>query len=193
MPIHSVAAPGARPRSFLRTRWRLALDNLPLIVLALAVGAAGLAVLSGHWQVRPVDSGSMRPTVQPGDALVTERRPISDLRVGDVIVFHAPNDREQLIAHRVTDLRPVPGGLLISTKGDANSAADLWNPFLLHGPYIYRAQFSLPLVGYVGIAVHSHTAQLLLFSGGGVLALLALIGMFIPNRKQPAEAGEAVA
>ena len=97
------------------------------------------------------------------------------------------------IAHRVTDLRPVPGGLLISTKGDANSAADLWNPFLLHGPYIYRAQFSLPLVGYVGIAVHSHTAQLLLFSGGGVLALLALIGMFIPNRKQPAEAGEAVA
>lgn len=176
-----MAAPWARPRTIFRpTRWS-SVSNLPVLVFALLVAAASFAVLSGAWQVRPVVSGSMRPALEPGGVVLVEREPISDLRPGDVIVFRAPNDSGQLVVHRVTWVEEVPGGALISTRGDANLADDLWSPFRLSGPYVYRERFTVPLIGYVGILIHTRAAQLLFFLLGGLVALSAVVILLIPD------------
>jgi len=177
-----VAAPGARPRVVFRAGWRPAVSSVAVLVLAVAISAASLSVLSGAWQVWPIVSGSMRPTLQPGGLAVVEREPIAGLRAGDVIVFRAPNGTGQLVVHRVTAVVQVSGGALVSTRGDANGAADLWSPFHLSGPYVYRERFSLPLIGYPGILIHTRLAQLLFLMLGGLLGLSALIILALPDR-----------
>jgi signal peptidase len=84
-----------------------------------------LGILSGlvvwhteGWQVLSVQSGSMAPHIQTGDALLVRPVAEDDLRVGDVVSFYQP-DGAAIVTHRVTG---VEGAVI--TKGDANPAPD---------------------------------------------------------------------
>ena len=82
-------------------------EALPLLVMLLLLGAAR-DTLTNHYQV---PSGSMQPTLQPGDRVAVDMRayglrlPFTDVRLldtgrpqrGDVVVFDSPADGTRLI------------------------------------------------------------------------------------------------
>jgi signal peptidase len=152
-----------------RARRRLG-NALVAAVLGLSALAA-VAVLGGHYQVRPVLSGSMEPLLPVGGVVVTERVPISSLRVGDVVVFHRPDRPAELVVHRIVALTPGVAGPIVRTKGDANGTPDPWR-VTLRGTTAYRESFSVPVVGYVAVWVHGPAGRLAFL----ILGLLLLVG-----------------
>jgi signal peptidase len=63
----------------------------------------------------------MNPILKPGDGLRVLPCGDGEIRVGDVIVIHAP-DREEYVVHRVVSV-DTQG---IRTRGDNNSSMDPW-------------------------------------------------------------------
>jgi signal peptidase I len=116
-------------------------------LLILATGALGVFIHTGHGAVTPVLTGSMRPGIQPGDAVVTQRVAVKSLHVGDIIVFTPPGATLARV-HRIKSLEIVKAGIAVITKGDANNAVDPWGQIVLKGTS-YRVQFTIPKVGYL--------------------------------------------
>ena len=73
-------------------------------------------------------SGSMLPTIQIKDIVVTKKIPESRLEVGDIITFISPDPRWGGISvtHRIIDIYydEATGTHTYKTKGDANNIAD---------------------------------------------------------------------
>ena len=66
-----------------------------------------------------------------------------------------------LVTHRVTKMEPAEGGgVLFTTKGDANAAADPWH-FKLLDDQQPVVQFSVPKAGYVFIALADRNTRML--------------------------------
>jgi len=174
--------------------WRRLGSAVMTAVLGLAALAAA-AVVSGHYQVRPVLSGSMVPLLPVGGVVVTERVPMSSVRVGDVVVFHRPDRPAELVVHRIVALTPGAGGPVVRTKGDANGGADPWR-VTLRGTTAYRAAFAVPVVGYVAVWVHGPAGRetflvlgLLLLVGAAVGGLLQVMRLAGPLSHQRAPKG----
>lgn len=123
------------------TRRRLV--DLMLLVVGVAVLAAGIGFRVADFHVRTVVSGSMRPTVSPGDLAITQGVPTGSLRVGDVIVFTPPTEARPVL-HRITSRQ----GDVVTTKGDANGVADPWQ-VTLQGATGYRLVFVVPYLGWL--------------------------------------------
>jgi signal peptidase I len=118
-------------------------------VLALAVAVLATVMLAprlGLFQVETVLSGSMEPLFRPGDLLVVVPEPLTDVRAGQVLSFHAPTPDHRVETHRV--VRVIHPGLrpLIVTKGDANSAPDPWHA-RLYGTTAWRMVAVVPHAG----------------------------------------------
>lgn len=73
----------------------------------------------------PVLTGSMRPSFAPGDLLITAPKAVADLQAGQVAVFTPPGETTPY-AHRITAIAGTPEHPVLTTKGDANPAADKW-------------------------------------------------------------------
>jgi len=73
-------------------------------------------------QLLSVQSGSMAPYLQKGDALVV--RPVAklDIKVGEVVSYRSPVDERLIITHRVQAYDPHIGRVI--TKGDNAAFAD---------------------------------------------------------------------
>lgn len=115
--------------------------------LLLAAGATVLATGIGFrvadLHVQTVLSGSMRPTVSPGDLAITQGVPVDSLRVGDVIAFTPPNE-SRTVLHRIVTLQDG----VITTRGDANNVGDPWRATLA-GTAAYRLAFVVPFLGWL--------------------------------------------
>jgi signal peptidase I len=154
-------------------RIRIVIAYVLLLVVLGAAGIAAVALVRGTWMVTPVLSGSMRPGLSVGGVVISQRVPVASLHVRDVIVFRDPFKPSEQIVHRILRITKGPGGKLrFNTQGDANSIRDPWT-LTIEGDYIYRARWSVPLVGYVAIAYQNHRA-FFLFGSGIVLILIAL-------------------
>ena len=88
-------------------------------------------VTTDAWITQPVCTGSMEPTIGCEDLLVVYRPGLTDLDVGDVIIFQRPGPRcEGVVAgsfllHRITRVVSSPtDGLAFETQGDANPLLD---------------------------------------------------------------------
>ena len=116
---------------------------------ALIVGAGvlvlgmGVAIRVADLRFQTVLSGSMRPTLSPGDVAITQGVPMGSVHVGDVIVFVPPTESHPVI-HRITSLHDG----VITTKGDANSVADPWHVTLV-GSTAYRLVAVVPFLGWL--------------------------------------------
>lgn len=89
----------------------------------LAVFVAG--ILYAGVGVSAVKTGSMRPTIDPGDLVITVNKDIVEPKVGSIIVATPPVAGQKLpaIAHRVIEIRPDGS---YKTKGDYNPEPDTW-------------------------------------------------------------------
>ena len=76
-----------------------------------------------------VSTGSMEPTIPVGSLIMTERTDIDDVEINDVVSFYSKETYMQgrIITHRVVakDVGS-DGRVYLTTRGDANSAADIY-------------------------------------------------------------------
>jgi signal peptidase len=108
-----------------------------LLVAGLSVLVLGLGARMADLRFQTVLSGSMRPTISPGDVAVTQPVSVADLRTGDVIAFVPPGSTRPVL-HRITS---VTNGV-ITTRGDANPVDDPWH-------VVYRLVAVVPLLGWL--------------------------------------------
>jgi signal peptidase I len=147
-PAASEPAPTDEPRRS-RTVARAVAGVGMWLVLGLAVLVLATVTLGprlGLFQVETVLSGSMEPRFEPGDLLVVVPEPLSQVRAGQVLSFHAPTPGHQVETHRVVRvIHPGPHPTIV-TKGDANSAPDPWRA-RLHGTTAWRMVGVVPHAG----------------------------------------------
>ena len=162
-------------------RVRTVIAYVLLLAVLAAAGIAAFALVQGTWMVTPVLSGSMRPGLSVGGVVVSQRVPVDSLHVRDVIIFRNPYKPSEQIVHRIVRITKGPGGKLVfNTQGDANKVRDLWT-LSIQGEYIYRARWSVPLIGYVAIAYQNHRPFFLL--GAGIVLLLIAIFTVLETRQ----------
>ena len=175
----------ARRRSRHTTVLRRIRTVIAYILLLAVLGAAGIAafaLVQGTWMVTPVLSGSMRPGLSVGGVVVSQRVPVDSLHVRDVIIFRDPFKPSEQIVHRIVRITKGPGGKLqFNTQGDANNVRDPWT-LTIEGDSIYRARWSVPLVGYVAIAYQNHRGFFLL--GAGIVLILIALATFFEERQR---------
>jgi signal peptidase I len=166
-------------------RFRSAVSGLLLVLAVCALAWCGVETGTGRWHATPVLSGSMRPGLQPGDVVVTQRVPVSDLRVRDVIVFHPPGETQGQTVHRIVRLRVKRGTTYITTRGDANSVND---PEVtgLRGQTAYRVTRVVPLVGYPAVWLSGDHHGLLAIGLGVMLLVVAGIVVLRPGDSENA-------
>jgi signal peptidase len=144
--VEVLPAPPDQPVVKARSIGRLIDRLLTSLIVAVGVVAVGIGILvfvaNLHFQT--VTSGSMRPTISPGDVAVTQAVPVSSLAVGDVIVFYPPTSTTEPVMHRIVSL--VNG--VITTRGDANNVNDPWQ-VTLTGTTAYRMVAVVPFIGWL--------------------------------------------
>lgn len=149
---------------------------LALFVLAcvlVGVGVGVFALVQGTWSINPVLSGSMRPGFAVGGVVISERVPVDQLALRDVIVFQDPLAPSEQIVHRIVGMSVAHNGeRIFLTQGDANVSRDQWRLQILGGT-AYRVRWSLPLLVFVAIAYENHRGIALIIAGV-VLILVAI-------------------
>ena len=105
-------------------------------------------------------SGSMEPTIEVGDIVVVRQIPAAEARVGDVVTFRDPGDRDRLITHRVRRISVADGAVSFETKGDANTSVEEWD--IAKDGTIGLVMYRVPKLGYVLFYVHGALGRLLL-------------------------------
>ena len=147
---------------------------LGAVTVALLVGATG--VLAGLWRLVTVDTGSMRPTLNPGDIAILASEPIASVKVGQVLAFHPPGEPNTTVIHRVISLELRDSGAVIQTQGDANNAADQWHA-LLGGQVAWHEIARVRGVGYVAAWVQLPALRL------AILVVIALLMLSLGLRR----------
>jgi len=137
-------------------------------VTAVCFTGIAVAVLWLHIGIRPVLSGSMRPTYAPGWAIVTRQIPLSAVRRGDIIVFTPPGSDAQF-AHRVTSVSGPANDPIVTTKGDANPSPDAWH-LRLEGTTVPEVVTEVPWLGSIMVDFEHQWEH---------AALIALLGLGI--------------
>lgn len=125
-----------------------AADYLGFAIVVLLMAAAVLTYLAPHfgWRVDAVSSGSMEPQLKVGSLAVTRPVEPATIEAGDIITFRPTTVGENLISHRVIDIRQA-SGLYFVTKGDANNSPD---PFTVPARNLVgKICFRAPYLGYV--------------------------------------------
>lgn len=156
----------------LRRAARRLTSVIALVAITAATATIAIVVygaLTQSWRIVPVRSGSMTPTAPKGSAVVAEPQRTEDLRVGDVVLFHAPTAQHPLVVHRIHEIVVRDGERLYRTKGDANRTPDPWL-IRMRSDTAWRVHHVLPVVGNVVDAADEPYVRF----GGLVLAVGAI-------------------
>lgn len=86
-------------------------------------GAVGLIILHARGErLLSVQTASMVPALQPGDAIVVRPVSASSFRPGDIVSYRSPRDPNVVITHRLIGVNRQTGQLV--TAGDAFHTPD---------------------------------------------------------------------
>lgn len=135
---------------------------ISLLAIAIGIGVIPRAMDGASLTVL---TGSMEPSYEPGDIVVTVPR--DSYAIGDAVTIQPESGKPTLITHRVVAIRQTPDGTGYVTRGDANGADD--EPIVaaqVMGTVIY----SVPKLGYVQEFIGTHRATVTIGLG------LALLG-----------------
>lgn len=126
------------------------LGTLLFVATALVLVAMTVGPRVFHYRTATMLTGSMVPTIRPGDVIVDVRERPTDLRVGQIVTYQIPVDDHRVESHRLVWVQHLPGGAaLFRTKGDANVGADPWTARAAAGVDIWRVATVVPLAGAV--------------------------------------------
>lgn len=145
-----------------KRRLDTALLALLLVLVALvAAAAAGFRLMT-------IRTGSMRPTLQPGDVVVSRYEPAERLRHGDIVTFNDPGLRA-MVTHRVVSVRAEGTSVLVATKGDANAVGETWR--VPRSKAIAREVFRVPTLSPI-------------VEWGAALAAVLAVGLYARRRRR---------
>jgi signal peptidase I len=171
-PVRILAEPSRRARGHLRVATVLSSVLLAAVLVLILILVAGMAL--GMWRFTVVDTGSMRPTLNPGDvAVLTSERPAS-LREGQIVAFHPPGKTRLTVIHRVFSLHRSRDAVIMRTKGDANNAVDPWRARIV-GNTVWREYLKVPKLGYLAVWSQQRAARLTLL----VLIVVLIASMLL--------------
>lgn len=180
----TVLTPGATPAptSLARAAARVVAVVLAVAVVALALVLLGLK-LAG-WQTLTVLTGSMRPSIAPGQSIVVSPMPAAEIVPGQVITFRRPQSTGT-VTHRVQRIERRPDGRLsVTTKGDANPAGETWQ--IRAGGRVGRLRATLPAVGgAIGSVVAGPGRPYLLGAAVLIGTVLVLLWIWWPAPRGP--------
>ena len=117
----------------------LVLMILPLAVFTLLTSKS--AFIAGIRSM-VVLSGSMEPHIQTGSVVYVQ--PAKSYSTGDVVTFNTESG--MTVTHRIVSEQLADGGMVYTTKGDANKAAD--SEVISQSQITGKALFSVPYLGY---------------------------------------------
>ena len=126
-------------------------------------------------------TGSMQPSIAPGDVVIDKPVQPSELRVGDVVTFPDPANKERLITHRVRRVDNRAGTVRVVTRGDANNQDERWAAPA--DGRVGRVAARVPMVGHVLQRIHSPLGRMLLL----VVPALLLAALELRAVWRPAE------
>ncbi|GLY27455.1 signal peptidase I [Kineosporia sp. NBRC 101731] len=141
------------------------------------------------YQTMTMLTGSMVPTINPGDVAVDTRTSIYDLKPGDIITYRIPVEDHRIVSHRIiTVTTETNGSVTVQTKGDANPSNDPWTANFTSGT-MWRVDTVIPKIGE-GIRFFREpgVARVTVYVAPVVGAVLALSIIWTPRRrsnKQP--------
>jgi len=160
------ATPGRRTRR--RGRLTRVLSSIVLggVVLLILTVVAGMAL--GLWRFAVIDTGSMRPTLDPGDVAVLTSEPAAELRTGQIVAFHPPGEPHLTVTHRAVSVEHTKHGVIFQTKGDANNARDQWRAHIIGGT-VWHEDFRLPKFGYLVVWSQQRLARF------GLLVMIVIL------------------
>ena len=141
-------------------------------LVLLASAAVTIGVFTLHLGIRPVLTGSMRPDYGPGAVLFTRQVPLQSVHPGMIVLFVPPGEHAEY-AHRITSVTGPATAPVVTTKGDANKAADPWHARLT-APEVTEVIGSLPGIGRLMVAMRG-TGQIVLALLGGLVAAWAAL------------------
>jgi signal peptidase I len=145
-PLRVPSQPPRRRRAAVGITAALSSTLLAGVVLTILLAIAGM--LLGAWRFAVIDTGSMRPTLNPGDIAVLTSEPTAKLKQGQIVAFHPPREPTLTVIHRVFSLQRTPAGVVIHTKGDANNTPDQWSAQIA-GATVWHETLKAPAVGYL--------------------------------------------
>ena len=161
-------------------------------LLLFSAGMLGAAALGYERYV--VTGASMSGSIERGSLLFSEKVPVRELRVGDVITYQPPARAagEGLVTHRIVAAkRNAAGERTFRTKGDANATRDPWR-FTLPGGEQTRAAVSIPYAGYPFAALGVREVRMLLIGAPALLiAGMLLAGLWRDAGREARELTEA--
>lgn len=160
----------------------------------LAFSAGMLAAALAGFERYVVVGESMSGSIERGSLLFSQKVPVSELRVGDVITYEPPEraGARGLVTHRIVSIGRDPRGRpLFRTRGDANPSRDPWR-FTLPGPEQARAAIAIPYAGYPFALLGIREARMLLIGLPALLIAAALLaGLWRDAGREARELTEA--
>lgn len=165
-PLRIPAEPGRAARGRTGPVRMLSSILLGSVVVLILIVIGGMVL--GVWRFTVIDTGSMRPTLNPGDVAVLTSESTNDLKRGQIVAFHPPGEPQLTVVHRVFSVQRVPNGVIIQTKGDANNTTDQWHARLI-ARTVWRETARAPKVGYLAVWSHQRAVRL------GVLVLIVTL------------------
>ncbi|MEW9264299.1 S24/S26 family peptidase [Kineococcus endophyticus] len=124
-------APRASARRTLRPVGRALLTTVQVGLLLFATTLVCAHLVTGL-TLHAVLSDSMKPSFAAGDHLVTVERDALSLRAGQVPLLTFADGTTR--AHRILQVLPERGIVRVLTRGDANTATDLWTSIDAEAP-----------------------------------------------------------
>jgi signal peptidase len=169
-PSVTAGAPASDPARIgvLRAWGRIASTALLLVAAMLLV--AVLVAAANGLRIRVEQTGSMAPSLKPGDLVIVRQTPIGQVRVGDVIGVRT--NLGQVIVHRVRRLDGMPGAINVTTKGDANPTSEQWT--IRRSDQVALVRGKVPAVGTAVDAVRGPFVAFAVLIAGLLLALAQL-------------------
>ncbi len=164
--------------------------SLRMLVSTAVLAFLGLAVGPHVFDYRTMTmlTGSMAPSIDPGDVVISTPLDVEDVTEGMVITYHIPIDDHRVVTHRVIDVQHSPDGqVTVHTQGDANNTPDPWTA-VLRGDTAYQVQAVVPELGHLVTLLRNDTLSTLFVQLLPVaLSVWMLLRIWRPTRDEDAE------
>lgn len=134
-------------------------------------------------------SGSMEPTISPGDSVVVKSVDPGDIESGDVITYKRSGESTP-VTHRVVEVLDREDGLAFRTAGDANDSPD---PQPVPAESVTgEVWFAIPLIGHVVLFANTPTGLGVLVGLPVVAFVVSELYEFVRDEPDPAAADDDV-
>jgi signal peptidase I len=119
-----------------------------VILVGLLIATVVIPAIQGSTCFLIVLSGSMAPSMNPGDIVISNHIDPKDVHLNDVITFIYADYPKKFITHRVVNVASSEAGMIqYQTKGDANKEPD--GRWVQSQEVVGKVTFVIPYLGYV--------------------------------------------